>query len=64
MAPECSQCRTKMVLEIVEPHPVCSDRDTYRYRCKECGLADQKEFSRLPPFAPNQPPNPSNSNGA
>ena len=41
MAPQCSQCRTKMVLETVEPHLVCSDRDAHTYRCKQCGLADR-----------------------
>jgi len=52
MAPQCSQCQTKMVLETVEPHPVCSDKNTHTYRCKKCGLADQIEVLQRPPSIP------------
>jgi transcription elongation factor Elf1 len=49
MAPQCSQCQTKMVLETVEPHPVCSGKDIHTYRCKTCGLADQIEVLQVRP---------------
>ena len=51
-APQCSQCQTKMVLETVEPHLVCSDKDIHTYRCKKCGLADRIEVLQVPPSIP------------
>ena len=44
-APRCSQCRTKMTLETVEPHLIFS-ADTHTYRCINCGLADKLEIVR------------------
>ena len=40
----CSQCRTKMTIETVEPHLIFSDADTHTYRCINCGLADKLEI--------------------
>jgi hypothetical protein len=38
-----------MVLETVEPHPVCGGKDIHTYRCKKCGLADQIEVLQVRP---------------
>jgi hypothetical protein len=48
--PECAQCKTKMTLRSVHPHPRKCCRELATYVCGDCGLIDEVEnVSRVDP---------------